>query len=637
MNYEIMKYKINFSILIVALLATLNIAYPKNYFISSTGNDSATGNTVPTAWKTIEKLNSIDINPGDRVFFEGGKTFYGSIFLLNTDANDASNTVVITSYGNQKATINSGANYGFYAYNTQGFTLRDLIFEGSGMSTNTNDGVVLYADISGDVKLFNISLVNLEIKNYGKTGLVVGSYNKLTGYHTLLIDSVKVHDVMANGIVTWAEYNQTGIDAAHHDIAMKNCEVYNIPGFPDSTSHKGSGIIMGDVNSGIIENCVAYNNGEGNTHCGGPGGIWAWSSNRITIQFCESHHNHSGAGCDGVGFDLDGGVTNSTLQYNYSHDNDGSGILLGQFENAKSWFNNVVRYNISENDGRTNGGGITLFKGPNTTFEGLKVYHNSIYLTNATNNIDKSFGVFSIIDWNTGINGVEIYNNIFQTKGNVPLISIPKGYNPYFAGNLYWSSGDTFKINYQDKIYSDLSEWRSSTGNEKIKSLQTGIVADPMLINPGKGEIVYPKSPDKLNAYSLANNSPAINAGLDLKAQFGIDSIFRDFFNNNVPIGNAPDIGAYESSFITSINDIVTKRNVISSIIVNQSEILKYSLSKNTHSIEMFTIDGALVWNLYVFNENIIEIPTNELNRGYYFLIIQNDDLKKDIKKILIE
>jgi hypothetical protein len=632
-----MKSLIKIAIIMVFILTMSNIVFPRNYFLSSTGNDSAAGTTAPTAWKTIAKLNTIDIKPGDRILFEGGKTFYGSILLINTDANDTSNSVIITSYGNQKATINSGNSYGFYAYNTQGFTLRNLIFEGSGMATNTSDGVIIYADLTGDVKFCNIYLKNLEIKNYGKTGLVVGSWSKLTGYQTLLIDSVKVHDVLANGIVTWGEGSLIGIDAPHHNISIKNCEVYNIPGFSDSTIHKGSGIIMGYVNGGLIENCIAYNNGAGNTHCGGPGGIWAWSCNRITIQFCESHHNHSGTGCDGLGFDLDGGVTNSTLQYNYSHDNDGAGILLGQYENAKPWFNNVVRYNISENDGRTNGGGITLFKGPNTTFEGLKVYHNTVYITKTTNNLYKSFGAFTLTEWNTGINGVEVYNNIFQTKGNVPLISIPKGYNAYFAGNLYWSSGDSFIINYQDKIYSDLIEWRIATGNEMVKKLQTGIVADPLLLNPGKGEIVYPKSPENLNAYSLANNSPAINSALDLKAQFGIDSVFRDFFNNKVPFGKAPDIGAYESSFISSVYDIVTNKQAISSVIIKRGEIFKFSLSENASTIELFSVDGSLVWKTNECNGKSAEIQTNGLNPGFYFLIISNNDFKKDIMKILIE
>ena len=53
-------------------------------------------------------------------------------------------------------------------------------------------------------------------------------------------------------------------------------------------------------------------------------------------------------------------MTNSVMQYNYSHDNDGAGYGLYQGSTSAPWSNNVVRYNISQNDGRKNGyGAIT--------------------------------------------------------------------------------------------------------------------------------------------------------------------------------------------------------------------------------------------------------------------------------------
>ena len=59
---------------------------------------------------------------------------------------------------------------------------------------------------------------------------------------------------------------------------------------------------------------------------------------------------------------LDGGVRNSIVQYNYSHDNDGAGYLLAQFEGGRAFYNNVIRYNVSENDGQKNSyGGIHLW------------------------------------------------------------------------------------------------------------------------------------------------------------------------------------------------------------------------------------------------------------------------------------
>ena len=101
-----------------------------------------------------------------------------------------------------------------------------------------------------------------------------------------------------------------------------------IPGDPSNlTNHSGNGIVVGNVSDAIIEYCEASNNGWDMPRKGnGPVGIWAWNADRVTIQFCISHDNKS-PGDDGGGFDLDGGVTNSVLQYNLSYNNDGPGLL----------------------------------------------------------------------------------------------------------------------------------------------------------------------------------------------------------------------------------------------------------------------------------------------------------------------
>src|SRR3954466_9958841 len=45
------------------------------YYVSPTGNNAAAGTSAATAWQTIDRVNSKDFMPGDRVLFQGGKTF----------------------------------------------------------------------------------------------------------------------------------------------------------------------------------------------------------------------------------------------------------------------------------------------------------------------------------------------------------------------------------------------------------------------------------------------------------------------------------------------------------------------------------------------------------------------------------
>src|SRR2546421_7500278 len=45
------------------------------YYVGASGNDAWAGTTPQTAWRTIARVNSKDFNAGDKVLFEGGKTF----------------------------------------------------------------------------------------------------------------------------------------------------------------------------------------------------------------------------------------------------------------------------------------------------------------------------------------------------------------------------------------------------------------------------------------------------------------------------------------------------------------------------------------------------------------------------------
>jgi hypothetical protein len=83
------------------------------YFVSSTGDDSNTGLSPQDPWKTIQKVNSINLKPGDAVLFEGGSEHPGTIELDSRDGNNGANPVLISSYGTGKAVIKAGDGFGF--------------------------------------------------------------------------------------------------------------------------------------------------------------------------------------------------------------------------------------------------------------------------------------------------------------------------------------------------------------------------------------------------------------------------------------------------------------------------------------------------------------------------------------------
>ena len=87
-----MKTLVLKSIMCLVLLVAANYAYATDYYFSSTsGNDSRTASQATnqaTPWRSIDKLNSImgSLQPGDRVLFQRGDTFYGNIKLNKSGA-----------------------------------------------------------------------------------------------------------------------------------------------------------------------------------------------------------------------------------------------------------------------------------------------------------------------------------------------------------------------------------------------------------------------------------------------------------------------------------------------------------------------------------------------------------------------
>ncbi len=528
-------------------------AFATDYYVSSTGNDLSSGTSIANAWATISKVNSVIFLPGDALFFEGGKTFSGTILLTAAEANDPANIFAISTFGTGQATINAGSSNGFYAYNTAGFSISNLIFDGNDVSTNSGAGVLIFSDLAGDVKFSNISLSNLEIRNFGGEGVKIYTTKNLTGYQDVTMTNLSVHDVMKNGIIVFGFISQALVGWQHKNITISNCEVYNVPGSVVNVMLEGSGIVLEGVDGGVIQNCVAHDNGQNNKFCGGPVGIWTLESNNIIIQHCESYRNHKGTGCDGAGVDLDGGVTNSLMQYNYTHDNDGAGFLMGQYSNARPWSNNTARYNISENDGVKNEGGIGLFKGPGTAMSGAFIYNNTIYISPQVANTNPRAVYFSV--WNTGIDNAFFYNNIIFATGGVPLVNIPTGYSAFFSGNIYWSGGNPFSVFYQGTHYTTLDSWRAGTGNEMVGAVKTGFNGDPMLTNVGAGGTVgFGNSLNSLNAYKINSiSSPANNSAQDLLA-LGIDAGTEDFWGNLLPGGSINDIGSNQHSIALPVH-----------------------------------------------------------------------------------
>ncbi len=423
-----------------------------DYYVSLLGDDSNTGSSETQPWRSINRVNAAQLLPGDSVWFQANQTFQGNLYLQGSRHTPCAVTppaVTIGSYGSGSATINAGNGAGFTAKNRGSVHLVNLNFVGAGASKNSSSGIVFINTLPGSVKFADIRIHRVDVSGFKYSGInfvAQPTDMRWSGFRNVKITNTTSHDNGDAGISCIGAWNPNQKGYAHADFYIGNCSAYRNAGIPGKGSHSGNGIVLAQVDGAIIEHCRAYENGNLNDYeGGGPVGIWAWDANRVVIQFNESHHNRTGSSKDGGGFDLDGGVTNSIVQYNYSHDNDGAGYLLAQFEDARPFYGNVLRYNLSVNDGRRNCyGGIHLWStGANGGITDTTFYANSIYTAQTVDGNPAGVDCSS-----KGIRNIRFYNNYFQTDGKAVLVRGETNQGAVFKDNTF----STARKNYPETL-----------------------------------------------------------------------------------------------------------------------------------------------------------------------------------------
>ena len=530
---------------------------------------------------------------GDKILFKAGETFTGAIWFKPNNPGSSANPIIVGSYvlnssnavqmitgstDTRRATlqINDLTQSGMYLENVGGYDISHLFVRGPGIYSSQGDGIVAYNYLAGNVKLDFLNIHDLEVSDFGKGGISIGGGLGTSGYKNVWVTTVNAHDNLQVGIQTFGtQSTATSLGYANFNVNIENCRTHDNHGQANTASNSGSGILIGNAQTVVVQHNIANGNGDQNTHVGGPVGIWVYDSDSVIIQYNESHHNHTNSVADGGGFDIDGGVTNSFVQYNYSHDNDGAGILLAQYEGARPLKNNTVRYNISQNDGRKNGYGAIHFYGQ---MDNINVYNNTVFISKTAAQTQAPSavlmtkpGTYTAADGSFYVVGpvsnVHILNNIFYTASGARLLSIGVGNsNLTFNGNRYYASdnapffgyGGGFSNGnnvYQNAPYTSLAAFKTATAQET-----NGLYGDPKLAGAGTGgDINDPYNLTSLNAYKLVdtttNPSPIKNAGINLNTftytigstSYTINAGTRDYYGTTpIPAGTGFSMGAFD-------------------------------------------------------------------------------------------
>jgi hypothetical protein len=497
---------------------------PGTYYVDCSAASNGNG-TEAKPWNSTSSINSraAGFAAGDRILFKAGSTCTGE--LTPGGSGSDGSPITLGAYGDGAKPVIAAA-----ASDESALTLRDqswwtvtgLDFKGGtryGVFVTVTTGVVRGITLR-DLTVHDVTGGNLDSKN---TGLVVISpthdANNSTSarFDRVLVDGVMAYDTtMWAGIIVGTGTNAdswvTDESKRSTNVTVRNSTVYNV---------YGDGIVLFGVNNGVLERDIAHDTGIQPTQTiGTPNGIWTWACNGCMVQYNEAYRNDS-PGVDGGAFDIDYYSKNTTVQYNYGHDN--SAYCVGVFgAGGYATTNSVIRYNVCANNGTENVASredlyVVVWNGG--SIDGLRIYGNT-FVT--------SHGLFRAAGYNSD-------RALFS--GSLPrLFSNNIVYattaNPYGAGNLY-VPGPVMPSDYND-WYSTLGPWTNGEPHS--------VYADPQLVNPA-----HSGAGDPGNAYDLKRTSPAIDAGMTIA-----DAGPHDFRGNPVPRGGGFDMGAVESPYRAS-------------------------------------------------------------------------------------
>ncbi len=476
------------------------------YYVSANGDDQGDG-TLLRPFQTLSRLLSVKFRAGDSILLEGGNVFAGTI-LLNDIASVGNKVFILTSYGENSAVIESGNREAISINNCRNVTVSDLTIKGAGRKEgNTTSGVSIF-------HCEDLTVARLDISGFQKSGLaIINSSN-------VLISNVVAH---ANGYAGISVHGENYMKSDCRNIRIVDCRAENNPGDPSNLkNHSGNGIVVSQCRNVLIRSCTATNNGWDMPRKGnGPVGIWAWDADSVVIESCLSYRNRTAPHADdGGGFDFDGGVTNSIIQYCLSYENAGSGYGLFEYNGAGAWFNNTVRYNISIDDGLLSAASSAIYIWNMSDSFKLKdcfIYNNTIV---NRNHAAVNFSSTSVNE------NLRFYNNILVGRKQ---IIIGDDTAARYLGNAWWSIMDKFNFN----TNTDFRLWTTTSGQEYLNGQLLGTNIDPGFTNLTIGDLT---SANQLKSFMKLRSVGSIltGNGIDLRGIPGLNPGVTDFNGNRI-------------------------------------------------------------------------------------------------------
>ena len=607
----------------VSVKAEGNTVNGTTYYVDSNGgNDSNEGTSEGKAFKTLDKVNALDLEPGDTVLLKKGSVFEDqALTFTKEDSGTAEAPVKVSTYGEGNRP----------QINTNGHGLWELNY-GTPLDNQNHKwkGTVSSSILIEDAEYLEIE--GLELTNDRKsatdtekdkayndayamdrTGVAGVAKDNGTVDHIVLND-LYIHDVtgnvynkhMTNGGIYFivakpTNEGETGI-ARYNDIQIRNCSLNTVNrwGIAVGYTYQWRQFTTGALSDAVMDKYASSNVVIENNYLNHVGGdaITTMYLDRPLIQYNVSENgseqinttdysqqqprldaNGNEIGKQNVGAGrVAAGIwpwkcKNAIFQYNecFTTLNASKGNGDGQPWDADYGDGTNYQYNYSHG----NTASTIMFCGPesiNNTFRyNISQYEDMGPLDPAGNSgncqvYNNTFyikeGLNTIWHRSHGNGGpVDMENNIFYFAGNTPVTV--NDWNP--SGNKTFSNNLFYNVS---TYPNDANAVKVNAGTEVLVNPGSG--PDSVAVDKAARKHENPTEKTVFDGYKLAENSPAINKGKVVVDRNGY-TIDHDFFGHAITA--VPEIGAAESDVVA--DTLILRSNVYKVDGTNVSELPK--------------------------------------------------------------
>ena len=333
------------------------------YLDSVNGDDTRTGLSPEEAWRTLERANAQEYQPGDALRLKRGGSWHGMLHPKGSGSAEA--PVTVDSYGEEKkdrpVIHGDGAYAAVYLEGVSFWQVKNIAVTNRAKERSVRQGICICGKPEGitqgivieGCEVFDVQGENRRARRvyesmYWNSGIYVtmpGRSSRNSHLHDILISRNHVHDVLTSGIRV--NQQEDFINDIHHTHVVVRGNRIERTG--------SDGIIVANCISPLIDGNVCLDAGAlgslEDTQL--IAGVWVCAVSDALIQRNEVGRTRLFEN-DGTAFDTDWGTAGTTIfQYNYTHGNKGGFWLdCTGINRNRECEGTILRYNISVDDER---------------------------------------------------------------------------------------------------------------------------------------------------------------------------------------------------------------------------------------------------------------------------------------------